>query len=200
MARPLHFRLDFRQGRRHPQGRSPGHSVRSRCGSGLCVGGAIAALLSSCSGAQLVSVPFDPGGRSLNSPAGENSPKISGNFIVFSSDRRGGQEVYLYDLRAGSILELPGLNALDMTESSPAVSENGQFIVFVGSRQGRTGIYVYNRATRQQRNLTENLPAEVRRPTISADGRLIAFEANLQGQWDIRFITRDGLPVPNLPR
>lgn len=118
--------------------------------------------------------------------------------MVFSSDRFGRQDVYLFDTATRSIVDLPGLNAFDMIATNPDVSENGRYIVFTGSRQGRVSIFLYDRETRQLRNLTANLQAEVRNPTISADGRLIAFESSANGQWDILVYDRSGRPL-NVP-
>lgn len=148
--------------------------------------------------ARLLNFPFDPGGRSLNSPFSEQSPRISGRYLVFSSDRQGTQGIFLYDTVEQRLLELPGLNSLDLLASSPAISQDGRWIVFAGTRQERTGIYLYNRETRQLRNLTENLRAEVRNPTINADGSVIAFESSANGQWDILVYDRLGQPL-NVP-
>lgn len=147
---------------------------------------------------RLLSYPFDPGGRSLNSPFAESNPQISGRYVVFTSDRRGSQDVYLYDAVDRRLIELPGLNAIDMIASHPSISENGRFIAFTGVREGRSGIYLYDRETRQLRNLTENLRAEVRNPTLSADGNTIAFESSANGQWDILVYNRTGQPLGGL--
>jgi Tol biopolymer transport system component len=160
---------------------------------------ALAGLLSSCTGyPRLLSFPFDPGGRSLNSPAAELSPQVAGRYVVFTSDRFERQDVYLFDIVTSSLVDLPGLNAFDAIASNPDVSENGRYIVFTGSRQGRVGIFLYDRETRQLRNLTANLQAEVRHPTISADGSIIAFESSANGQWDILVYNRSGQPL-NVP-
>lgn len=159
----------------------------------------LASFLSSCTpSGSLLSFSFDPGGRSLNSPASELNPQISGRYIVFVSDRRGTQDIYLFDAIEQVLVDLPGLNSLDAIASHPSVSENGRYIVFAGSRQGRVGIYLYDRELKQLRNLTENLQAEVRNPTISADGSAIAYESSENGQWDIRVCDRAGEPL-NLP-
>ncbi|MGI0487983.1 Tol biopolymer transporter periplasmic protein [Pantanalinema rosaneae CENA516] len=155
----------------------------------------LAGCLGGCGGSRLITFPYDPSGRSLNSPFGEVTPRIAGRYIVFSSDRRGSQDIYLYDMVDQTLVELPGLNAIDTLESNPAVSENGRFIVFAGNRQGQSGIYLYDRNTRQLRNLTENLRAAVRNPVISADGNVIAFEASVNGQWDILLYNRMGQPI-----
>ena len=155
----------------------------------------LASLLSGC-GPTLVGFPFDPGGRSLNSPFGELQPRTTGRYIVFASDRRGSQDIYLYDTTNQSLVELPGLNAIDTIASSPAISQDGRYIVFAAAREGRSNVLLYDRNTRQLRNLTENLKATVRNPTISADGNTIAFESSLNGQWDILLYNRDGQPLP----
>ncbi|MGA7933071.1 MAG: Tol biopolymer transporter periplasmic protein [Kovacikia sp.] len=126
------------------------------------------------------------------------NPRISGRYIVFSSDRKGSPDIYLYDTVTHSLVDLPGLNAINRMASNPAISENGRFIVFVGVQEGRSGIYLYDCTTRQLRNLTENLKAEVRNPTISGDGNTIAFQSSASGQWDIVFYNRSGQPLNRL--
>jgi len=156
----------------------------------------ISGLLTSCTGAvRLLDFPFDAGGRSLNSPQSELTPQVAGQYIVFISDRRGSQDVYLYDATARRLIDLPGLNSLDAIASHPAISEDGKTIIFAAIRQGRSGIYLYNRETTQLRNLTENLQAQVRNPTISADGSTIAFESSENGRWGIVVYDRSGKPL-----
>lgn len=160
---------------------------------------AITSLLSGCTaGGSLLSFPFDPGGRGLNSPESELQPKIASRYIVFISDRRGSQDVYLFDAMQRVLIDLPGLNGLDMVTSNPSVTEDGNYIVFAGSRQGRSAIYLYDRTLRQLRNLTEYVQAEVRNPTISAEGGAIAYESSANGQWDIVICDKAGQPL-NLP-
>jgi Tol biopolymer transport system component len=163
---------------------------------------ALISLLTSCSGYRFQSFPFDPNGQSLNSPYAELLPKAVSRYLVFISDRAGSEDVYLYHLAERRLVDLPGLNALDMTATDPDISEDGHYIVFAGSRQGKSNIYLYDRQLSQLRSLTDSLRAEVRNPTISADGSTIAFESNAQGQWDILIYTRAGnqLDLPMNPR
>ncbi|MEA5596220.1 Tol biopolymer transporter periplasmic protein [Rivularia sp. UHCC 0363] len=142
-------------------------------------------LLSSCSSPRILSYPFDNGGRSLNSGASELNPHISGRYIVYTSDRQGSQDVYMFDRVTRSLINLPGLNSFDAIANHPSVSQDGRYIVFAVSQEGRSNIFLYDKEIRQSRNLTSNLQAEVRNPTISADGNRIAFEYTLNGQWDI---------------
>ncbi|WP_341526770.1 Tol biopolymer transporter periplasmic protein [Nostoc sp. UHCC 0302] len=157
-------------------------------------------LLTGCFGyPRLLNYPFDPGGQSLNSLASELDPEISGRYIVFTTDRRGSQDVYMFDTVSRNLVDLPGLNSFDTIATHPSVSENGRYIAFAGSRQGRSAIFLYDRETRQVRNLTTNLQAEVRNPAISADGNRIAFESSNNGQWDILVYNRSGEPL-NIPQ
>lgn len=164
-----------------------------RCWVVGIIGILILGLLGGCSSPlRLWPVPFDPGGNSLNSPFAEQSPRLVGRYIVFVSDRRGSQDVYLYDHITRQLVELPGLNALDLMAAEPDLSDDGRWIVFTGVRQGRSGIYLYDRTTRQLRELTAGLAAQVRHPTISGDGSRIAFEASMNGQWDVVVVNQFG--------
>ncbi len=157
-------------------------------------------LLTGCFGyPQFLSYPFDPGGRGLNSPASELNPQISGRYIVFTSDRQGSHDIYMFDTVTRNLVDLPGLNSLDTIASNPSVSLDGRYLVFVASREGYKAIFLYDRETHQSRNLTANLQREVRNPRISADGSRIAFESSHNGQWSISVYERSGQPV-NLPR
>ncbi len=160
-------------------------------------------LLSGCTGySGLLNYPFDPGGKSLNSPSSDITPKIAGRYIIFTSDRSGHQNVYLFDTTTQKLIDLPGLNQLDTIATHPSVSSDGRYIVFTASRQGIAGIFLYDLQLRQSRNLIPNLPAQVQNPTISNDGNTIAFESNVNGQWDILVYNRaeSRLLVPTQPR
>lgn len=160
---------------------------------------AIAMMLNSCVGyPRLVNYPFMPGGQGLNSPAAELTPQVTQRYIVFSSDRRGRQDIYLYDILNRQLVNLPGLNSLDSISTDPAISADGRYIVFAATRQGKSNIMLYDRETNQLRNLTANLQSDVRNPTISDDGSTIAFESSANGQWDILIYNRDGNPL-NIP-
>jgi Tol biopolymer transport system component len=159
----------------------------------------LTSLLSSCAGyPRLLNFPFDPGGRGLNSRASELNPQIADGYIVFVSDRNGSQDIYVYDAKNRRLIDLIGLNSLNVISSAPSISEDGRYVVFAASFKGQSSIYLYERETQQKRNLTENLQAEVRNPTISADGSTIAFEVGRDGQWDILVVDRSGKPL-NIP-
>lgn len=148
-------------------------------------------LLSGCFGyPRLLNYSFDPGGRSLNSAASELNPQIGGRYIVFSSDRRGSQDIYMFDIVSRNLIELPGLNSFDAIASDPSVSNDGRYIVFAASKNGRSAVFLYDREINQTRNLAADVQAEIRNPTISGDGNIIAFESSMNGQWDISVYDR----------
>ncbi len=149
--------------------------------------------LSNFSYPHLMTLPYDSAGRSLNSPYTEHEPQVVGDYMVFISDRNGSQDVYLYDLVSRNLVDLPGLNSVDSVASHPSVSTNGRYMVFAASHAGDVDIYRYDRQVRRLQNLTADLAAEVRNPTISGDGNVIAFESNANGQWDIVVVDRSEL-------
>ena len=160
-------------------------------------------LLAGCAGSpRLIQYPVDGAETDLNSPTSEFDPQITDRYIVFASDRRGRQDIYLYDRQEKALVDLPGLNRLDVIASAPAISGGGGFIAFVGIRGKQSDIYLYNRETRQLRNLTANLEAEVRSPTVGGEGAIVAFESSANGQWDILVYNRYGQPLnlPQVPR
>lgn len=159
--------------------------------------------LTACSSySEIIELPFDAGDGTINSSGADMEPQMSGRYVVFSSDRRGRQDIYLYDVLEKRLVDLPGLNGFDAISSHPSISRDGRYIVFATIRQGRSAIALYDFQTRQVSNLTANLRAEVRNPTISADGNIIAFESTINGQWDILVYDRNGQPlsVPTDPR
>ena len=116
-------------------------------------------------------------------------PQIAQPYIIFVSERKGSQAIYLYNLENRSLVDTPGLNFLDATVASPSISENGKYITFAATRNGRSAIYLYDRQTQQRRNLTENIEAEVRNPSISSDGGKIVYEIARNGHWEIGVTT-----------
>lgn len=152
----------------------------------------VLANLMGCSYPQVLAEPYDPNGKSLNSAYSESDPHVAGRYLVFASDRGFSQDIYLYDLVERRLIDLPGLNALDMIASHPDVSVDGRYIVFAGNRQGETDIYLYDRSLRQLRNITRGLNTQVQHPMLNADASRIVFEANAKGQWDIFVYNRLG--------
>ncbi|AUC62098.1 hypothetical protein AA637_13520 [Cyanobacterium sp. HL-69] len=141
--------------------------------------------------------PFDNGGRGLNSRNSELNPYIAGNFITFTSDRNGSQDIYLFDARNRRLIDLPNLNAFDEIATNPTISEDGRYLVFMVVKQGQSGLYLYDRTTQQKRTLIPQTTKEIRNPMISSNGEKIVFETANNGQWDIVVTDIRGNPINN---
>lgn len=128
----------------------------------------------------------------LNSIFPDQEPRFSGDgrYLVFSSARQGSQAIYLYDVEANQLVDLPGLNAREVAASMPDISGDGRYIVYVSNALGKSDVFLYDRQTRRVRNISNRIPGDVRNPTISGNGRLIAFESNGLGQWNIEIFDR----------
>jgi len=153
-------------------------------------------LLTSCVGVpgRLVRYPNNDRGG-LSSPHDDREAHHSGRYIVLVSDRRGRQEIELFDTRSRNLVAVPGLNRADTAVSHPSVSADGQFIAYAGVRDGRSDIYLYRRGRRESRNLTQRLRTAVRNPSISERGERVAFEVSVNGQWEIAIYDLNGRPL-----
>lgn len=145
----------------------------------------------------LVITGCDPGDRpsspnTLNSSYTDEQPALSGNgrFLAFVSNRNGNRDILLYDLQQQQLLDLPRLNRRQPIAESPSLSRTGRYIVYIGSDQARPIVALYDRATQHSQILTPWYLGGVRHPSISPDGRYVAFESISRGEWDIEVLDR----------
>jgi Tol biopolymer transport system component len=143
-----------------------------------------------CQSFQAIIPPVLPGGINSNYP--EESPAYSsdGNYLVFSSDRHGQRDIFLYDFSQKKLVSLPNLNRFNSSQDRPAISGDGRYIVYVSTERGKTDIFLYDRQTQKAELLSANIKGSVDNPTISGDGRRIAFQASQLGQWKIVLLER----------
>ena len=149
--------------------------------------------------------------NTLNSSYNDEQPALSGNgrFLAFVSNRNGRRNILLYDLQQQQLLDLPRLNRRQIiADESPSLSRTGRYLVYIGSDQARPIVALYDRATQQSQILTPWYLGGVRHPSISPDGRYVAFESISRGEWDIEVLDRgpnieldlaDGVAVGELP-
>jgi Tol biopolymer transport system component len=164
---------------------------------GIIVCGSLCGLfLVACQGQNFVTPPPDALGNNLNSIHREQNPRLSddGRYLVFASDRQQQRRIFLYDLSQRKLLPLPGLHQPKVFYDQPDISRNGRYLVYTSEQEGKTNVYLYDRTTFQSQNLTRTYIGQVRNPTISGDGRWIAFEGDRTGQWDIEVIDRGVQP------
>jgi Tol biopolymer transport system component len=142
----------------------------------------------------------------------QRMPALSadGRFLAYASNARGGvglTDIYLYDLKEKTPIELPEMNSKQM-DIQPALSGDGRLIAFVSDRPGGAGgrdIYLYDRVDKKFLPLPGvNSPAPEQSPSLSADGRFLAFVSERlggAGERDIYLYDRDAqklLPTPGL--
>lgn len=143
-----------------------------------------------CQSFQAIIPPVLPGGINSNYP--EESPAYSsdGNYLVFTSDRHGQRDIFLYDFSQKKLVSLPNLNRFNSSQDRPAISGDGRYIVYVSTERGKTDIFLYDRQKQKAELLSANIKGSVDNPTISGDGRRIAFQASQLGQWKIVLLER----------
>ena len=116
-----------------------------------------------------------------------------GNYIIFTSDYLGNQDIWRISLEKGSKLEQ--LTSAAGKETYPAYSPTGQSIAYVSDKQGNDDIWILSfnqEGTRSLKQITQD-PAIDTQPAWSPDGTKIAFASNRGGDtYDIFVISFDG--------
>ena len=145
------------------------------------------AFLGGCRDYNFLTPPPQTVGATLNSMAADQQPRYSydGRYLVFTSDRLSQRSIFLYDVQRRRLIDLPGLNQLNVLQEQPDISADGRYIVYISEQFGKPDVFVYDRQTFKAERITKDILGEVRHPTISGNGRFIAFESNRSGQWDI---------------
>ncbi|MFQ3617739.1 MAG: biopolymer transporter Tol [Cyanobacteriota bacterium] len=128
----------------------------------------------------------------LNSQYTDEQPALSGNgqYVAFVSNRKGDRGILLYDLKRQQFVDLPRLNRWDAVAERPSLSNTARYIVYVASGSGRPEVELYDRITKQAQVLTYGYRGWVRNPSISPDGRYVAFELGRDGKWTIQILDR----------
>ncbi|MEU1309692.1 hypothetical protein ABZ419_12465 [Streptomyces cinnamoneus] len=140
-------------------------------------------------------------GRAGNASSSEVSLSGNGRFAVFTShasdlvpgDSNGVADVFVRDLRRGTVERVSvagdGRQA-DRESGSASVSDDGRYVVFAsqagnlapGSTPGLLNVFVRDRATGRTTALVkangQQPAAQVHSPSVSADGRYVAFLSN----------------------
>lgn len=119
------------------------------------------------------------------------APSLSseGNLVAFMAWARPGASsrwgVFVFDVAAKKMLDLPKLNSELSDQRMPALSGDGKLLAYVSNARGGAGltdIYLYDLADKKVLPLpdmnSKNLDMQ---PSLSGDGRLIAFTSDRSG-------------------
>ena len=147
-------------------------------------------VLTGCSIAVLINPQLPSGG--INSLAPDEYPAYSGDgrYLAFASDRNGRREIFLYDVQQRRLVFLPNLNQPNASQDQPSLSADGRFLAYVSTARGKTDIMVYDRDRQSSELLSANVRGSVAHPSISGDGKRVAFQTNQLGQWHIAIAER----------
>jgi Tol biopolymer transport system component len=125
-------------------------------------------------------------------------PSLSGDgsLIAFASNRfgsLGSWDIFLYSVPGDSLIGLPGMNS-PAGDLAPSISRDGRYIAFQSGRPGVVApndslidVYVYDRVAGRLLPLpgANTQLAEIL-PTISPDGRYLAYVTEQTGARDVR--------------
>ena len=128
-----------------------------------------------------------------------------GNRLAFVSDRdqQSGEDIYIMDLSAG--VDKRVVTRLTFRDSGndmdpcwlPATDRPSRAILFVSDRDGNLEIYRMDIVNRTWTRLTYS-SADERHPTISPDGKHVAFQQNIGGNWEILTMDINGTNIKRL--
>ncbi len=122
-------------------------------------------------------------------PLGAQDDGLPPNRIVFSWNRDGDFDLYIFDVTSQKVVSsLTDNTASDLT---PAWSPDGTKIAFTSNVNGNYEIYVLNPTTNESSVLTNNNWDDLY-PAWSPDGKKIAFTTNRDSNWDIYVMDANG--------
>jgi len=125
------------------------------------------------------------------------SPSIdkTGSLMAFTSSRLGGPQIFLKDLRSGSVRRVSQAGGYN---TDPSISPDGTVIAYARQHGGGHRIYVQDLVTGQERQLTFG-PGSDEQPAFAPDSYFIAFTSTRNGKKEIFITTRNGGQPRRLP-
>ena len=132
-------------------------------------------------------------------------PSLSGDgrLIAFTTSRGGTLDIALYDVAGDSLIPLPNCNAPGANDLGVSISRDGRYLAFHSNRAGGQGpfdVYVYDRVSASLLPMPgANTPLADINPSLSPDGRWVAFTSEGEGGSDTRLydlVTHRTFPIP----
>ncbi len=112
----------------------------------------------------------------------------NGRELVVSAERRGGHDLFRFDLRARTLNQLTTHPSDDV---EPSYSPDGEQVVFSSSRSGQSQLYVMNADGTDPVRISFG-EGRYTTPVWSPRGDLIAFTKQLSGRFMLGVIAADG--------
>jgi hypothetical protein len=113
----------------------------------------------------------------------------TGEWIVFTSERDGNQEIYLMNADGSDVRNLS--NSPGAQDFAPAGQPGGNLIAFTSSRDGNLEVYTMEVDGSRLANRSQN-PAQDQNPAWSSDGDYIAFTSNRSNNNNDIFVMERG--------
>lgn len=125
------------------------------------------------------------------------SPSLdrTGSLMAFTSSRLGGPQVFLKDLRNGSVRRVSREGRYN---TDPSISPDGTVIAYARQEGGGHRIYIQDMVTGQERQISFG-PGSDEEPAFAPDSYFIAFMSTRNGKKEIYITTRDGGQPRRLP-
>ncbi len=128
-------------------------------------------------------------GQSLSARFHPTEPEL-----VVSAERRGGHDLFRFDLRARTLNQLTTHPADDV---EPSYSPDGEQVVFSSSRSGQSQLYTMNADGTDPVRITFG-EGRYTTPVWSPRGDLVAFTKQLQGRFMLGVVAADGSGVERI--
>ncbi len=124
------------------------------------------------------------------SPAINVSPSFdaTGTKMAFCSNRLGGPQIFLKDLKTGAVTRVSRNGGYN---TEPSISPDGTLVAFSRLTSEGNRIFVQDLVTNIERQVTFG-PGSDEQPAFAPDSYFLAFTSNRSGQKQIYLITRHG--------
>ena len=124
------------------------------------------------------------------SPSIDVSPSVdaSGSLMAFTSNRMGGPQIFLKDLRSGSVRRVSQAGGYN---TDPSISPDGTVIAYARQEGGGHRIFVQDLVTGQETQLTFG-PGSDEEPAFAPDSYFIVFMSTRSGKKALYLTTRNG--------